>query len=210
MSYSTNFPPRPPCFLNAPILCILPGEVLVAVIKFSDPIMFRTMLIVLHKMPYLHFSHQPMCEMFWMPSVSHLQNNKRSKNNEGTVTNAHSTSFSLWLSLTLYWCNYSSSPRVPLATDEEVSGCLSTPLPRSEDIEDGAALPPAPWWDAAGRGDPQPQVLRDAVLKNQMGLEQVFQMIQGDFEFYKKHAGNVARSCTLYCMAMFLIRMNCF
>lgn len=121
-------------------------------INFSDPIVFRTTLIVLHKMPYLHFSHQPTREIFWMPSVSDLQNNKQSKNKEGTITNAHSTSFSLWLSLTLYWYNYSSSPRVPLATDEEVSGCLSTPLPRSEDIANGAALPPALWWDADGGG----------------------------------------------------------
>lgn len=55
---------------------------------------------------------------------------------------------SLWLSLTLYWYNYSSSPHVPLATDEEVAGCLSAPLPCSEDVASGAALPPAPWWDA--------------------------------------------------------------
>lgn len=38
----------------------------------------------------------------------------------------------------LYWYNYSSSPHVPLATDEEEDGCLSAPLPRSEDM---ASLP---------------------------------------------------------------------
>lgn len=68
--------------------------------------------------------------------------------------NAHSTSLSLWLSLTLYWYNYSSSPHVPLATDEEVAGCLSVPLPCSQDVASGAVLLPAPWWDAAGRGVP--------------------------------------------------------
>lgn len=65
---------------------------------------------------------------------------------------AISWSPSLCVSLTLYWYNYSSSPHVPLATDEEVDGCLSTPLPCSEDTASGAALPPAPRWDAAQEG----------------------------------------------------------
>lgn len=108
---------------------------------FSHPVVFRKML---HKRPHLHFSHPPTRGMFWTPSVGDLQSNKRNKNKEGTVTNAHSTSLSLWLSLTLYWYNYSSSPHVPLATDEEVAGCLSVPLPCSEDVASGAALPPAP------------------------------------------------------------------
>lgn len=152
MPYSMNSPP--PFFLNVPILCVSFGEVLVAGINFSHPIVFRKTLMVLHKRSHLHFSHPLTREMFWTPSVGDLQSNKQNKNKEGTVTNAHSTSLSLWLSLTLYWYNYSSSPHVPLATDEEVAGCLSSLLPCSEDVACGAALPPAPWWDVAGRGAP--------------------------------------------------------
>lgn len=78
-------------------------------------------------------------------------------------------SFSLSVSHTCNWYNYSSCPHVPLATDdeEEEDGCLSAALPRSEDMARAAALSCAPRWDAARRGAsaawPTATVLRHAV-----------------------------------------------
>lgn len=87
---------------------------------FLIPLFFSKMLMVLYKRSHLHFSHLPTHEMFWMPSVVIYKaiNKIEIKKDLSQMPISH-LSLSLCLSFTVYWYNYSPSPHVPLATDEE-------------------------------------------------------------------------------------------